>query len=691
MPISEEQKIKLESMQVKGIRCLLRENIDKESLELRLLQVTGQSSIRDVGKLLDSLSRNILIRAVEQSPEITDLMVDSAYERYRYGLKPGFTLFWAKRHVNNSLTKNDLETSIKNHIDKMHYQDDDKYKNLEFVSIVSFDNVYEVTFSYLQRFNYVNPEGEFTYVYMLKEGFVWLGIDRHFIAINNMPEVLVTSLKRLFSKIYNADITNIKVTKALLKKVFSEENAKRVTRHSANPPANQLAKISYADPDLSEKQDCIPAGYENYDITNTQYAEDIDGDTVGTLGVNCNKGKFYLSKSLSSTQFRNWSVRRITDIINYFQSVNEITVEAISGYNMFSSSDWEGTKRASIDFLNQIVYGTINCKKNHLEAIPFPFDTYKIYQELNRYFHCQVAYVCEECNDKAVASCDSCGRSHFIVPKKGTPKVICAECGHSQEDPFLFTCESGHTSSFTNLNQVIELISTDEFVEKLGATIKFYYPDIELSKNEYIVLSNAGLEIHSSPDYEKLKPSDIHEFTDIANRQIVKTEDGLREILFNIKEKCGQVTNEQCASCHSAKCAYATEIGCILRLFEDFEGYTPQPHQGHEFGDVSMLVNLHGKNMTFCAAAKSVPSVKKNQKITKSSQLGREIIQQVLDTFTDQRAEIVGVIYPYLLDEQLKHFLYYHAKVNNKRIVILDYEFMLKLLDKFIEDHDLKL
>lgn len=82
MPISEERKIKLESMQVKGIRCLLREDVDKESLELRLLQVTGQSSIRDVGKLLDSLSRNILIRAVEQSPEITDLMVDSAYERY---------------------------------------------------------------------------------------------------------------------------------------------------------------------------------------------------------------------------------------------------------------------------------------------------------------------------------------------------------------------------------------------------------------------------------------------------------------------------------------------------------------------------------------------------------------------------------------------------------------------------------
>lgn len=170
-----------------------------------------------------------------------------------------------------------------------------------------------------------------------------------------MPEILVTQLKRLFSKIYSADITNVKVTKALLKKVFPAENAKRVTRHSPNPPATQLAKISYADPDLNIKQNCIPAGYESYDITNTQYSEEIDGDTVGTLGVNCNKGKFYLSKNLSSTQFRNWSVRRISDIIGYFQNVNETSIEAVTGFNMFSSSDWEGTKPLSVDFLTEIV------------------------------------------------------------------------------------------------------------------------------------------------------------------------------------------------------------------------------------------------------------------------------------------------------------------------------------------------
>ena len=135
MPISEDRKIKLESMQVKGIRCLLRENVDKESLELRLLQITGQSAIRDLGKFVETLSRTILIKVVEQSPEITDTLIDLAYERYRYGLKPGFTLFWAKRYLNTQLSKEELEEKIKEYVSKIHYQTDAKFKNLEFVSL----------------------------------------------------------------------------------------------------------------------------------------------------------------------------------------------------------------------------------------------------------------------------------------------------------------------------------------------------------------------------------------------------------------------------------------------------------------------------------------------------------------------------------------------------------------------------
>ena len=423
LAIPQEQKLKLESMQIKGIRHMIWNCIEKDDVENRLLQIKHQSSTSDIHKLVYSQSRSVLIELIERSPEITPEIIDSAYEKYRYGLKPGFTLFWAKKSEGNIIDKEVLEKRIKEYIQDLTYDQDAKYKNLEFISVIPFGDVYEITLSYLQKFNYINEDGEHTFVYMMKEGFAWIGIEKNFVAINNMPEILMNSLKKFFSKLYNADITNIKITNDLLKKVFSDDKTKKITRHNANPPENQLEKITIADPNLSEKKDCIPAGYEDYDVTSTQYVEEIDENTTGTLGVNCNKGKLYLAKSLTSTQFRTWSTRRIDEIIGYFQNSSDVSLSTITGYNMFTSSDWEYVKKTSIQYLNELVYAIINCKKSHLTNHPISFDLYKCYLELGNYFQEKVRISCDACEDEAIAWCTECGGSQFNITKKLPGKI----------------------------------------------------------------------------------------------------------------------------------------------------------------------------------------------------------------------------------------------------------------------------
>ena len=78
MAIPEDQKIKLESMQIKGIRWMIWNNIEKESIESRLLQIKGQASTTDLTKLVNSQSRANLIQLIECSPEITELVIDAA-------------------------------------------------------------------------------------------------------------------------------------------------------------------------------------------------------------------------------------------------------------------------------------------------------------------------------------------------------------------------------------------------------------------------------------------------------------------------------------------------------------------------------------------------------------------------------------------------------------------------------------
>ena len=83
MTIPEEQKIKLESMQIKGIRAMIWQNIEKENIESRLLQIRKQNYTNDLQKFMNSQSRAVLIELIEMSPEIYPQTIDDAYDKYR--------------------------------------------------------------------------------------------------------------------------------------------------------------------------------------------------------------------------------------------------------------------------------------------------------------------------------------------------------------------------------------------------------------------------------------------------------------------------------------------------------------------------------------------------------------------------------------------------------------------------------
>ena len=118
---------------------MIWDNIEKEHIESRLLQIKGQSTTNDLTKLVNSQSKATLIQLIEHSPEITVSIIDSAYEKYRYGLKPGFTLFWAKRKDIKTVSQEELASKIQEYLSTLPYGDDDKYKKLEYSSIINLE------------------------------------------------------------------------------------------------------------------------------------------------------------------------------------------------------------------------------------------------------------------------------------------------------------------------------------------------------------------------------------------------------------------------------------------------------------------------------------------------------------------------------------------------------------------------
>lgn len=66
-------------------------------------------------------------------------------------------------------------------------------------------------------------------------------------------------------------------------------------------------------------------------------------------------------------------------------------------------------------------------------------------------------------------------------------------------------------------------------------------------------------------------------------------------------------------------------------------------------------------------------------KITRSSTVGREITDQVIKGLLDNRTDIIAVIVPALLDDQLIETLLTLARRFNKKLLFLDSDFMYRL------------
>ena len=78
MEINQEQRQKLECMQIKGIRRMIWKYINKEDIESRLLSIRGQKSIDNMKNFVNSQSRATLIKLIENSPEIIPSVIDEA-------------------------------------------------------------------------------------------------------------------------------------------------------------------------------------------------------------------------------------------------------------------------------------------------------------------------------------------------------------------------------------------------------------------------------------------------------------------------------------------------------------------------------------------------------------------------------------------------------------------------------------
>lgn len=664
MKLSKQLKTKLDLVRLEGLCKLIFSNYDEKEIISKISSVT-QTEPRDA-KALYNLSRSQLIKIIENS-NIDAQEIEQCYEEYRYGLKPGFSIYSFKSSVN--ISYNAVKNKIIEELKKLENLQDEQpsVKSLKFNNMDIFENINlcEYSFYYSKKHSYIDENEEPTYIYELKETFVWISTKHGFIAIKNCDEKIVKMLSNMISNIYCAELNHIILTKELIKKIFGDKR-KKVAGVNPNANESEAEKIIISDPNLDKKEE-LTKQLEAY-TTTSENLDVIISEKSNTLGVNNAKGKLHLTKNMTATVFRTWSVDTIKKIIEFISN-NETNFEIFKAKNIMSSNYWSEYTGDISELIEEIIFKINSYFSNKDTYNPLMNSKINYSKIINKGFYGKCFVRCLECKEQYCIPKCNCGSYDIRLNSKN--EIFCGSCG---EKITYVECEEGHKINVKDLENInMFIIPEASLFDKI---VKFIKQEYNIEFDGCVSIFNNGIYIKENPKGKLLKITEIKELNEVYQINVNDEErDAISKRLKKMKEKCTYSTKEMCNTCNksSSEC-------CILQLFTTYDGYRPGPHHGHEFGDVNFKIEYCGKENELVGIIKSYCT-----SLTHACTPAREMMQQIISATQDKRVEIIAAICPSRFDTQLEKDIEYIAKCTHSKIIILDDRFMIKQL-KYYED-----
>jgi hypothetical protein len=689
---------KLLHVQRKAIRELLFSKVDEKDLVRRYRQVVKQ----ETSKLEEALKRadkNTLIKIVSKCPEITEEDINECFEEYRYSRRPNFRLFLlypfgtkiTSEKLIASCGKSKGIQKLNQALTEINFSKDN-LKNITILDQTVIDKeTMEFSFSYQERYNYIDPDTEDSnHIFELKYGFLWINMNERFLSISVPNDTLAPILADAVNKAFDTFSTSINITEDILKSVFSKESMKRTSLFHPNPPPGYPEKISLADAKMGEKVEHLK-NYEGYQVPNSVYIERIEDEFFSTLGVNCSKGKIYLTRQLKASQMRNWGLWRIKQIMSYIHGVYEnddidalfttIGIEGDEELKHFASTKEER------DAILALLKAVIKCKKKRVKSFKLlEYNAESLFKALKKHTTAIFEPYCDECNHYTEVVCQCCGHSEItqLQVKKREPVVYCPFC-HEQMNLTNLECIEGHKIKVSSWYDGVLFKPLSNLSELIANLINKYFKDVGFSlSEEYFYIQNNELHYSDTTATKVMyNITEIDQFRNVWDRNITeKRREELKEVFKIITEKCSRHSNEACRACQDEK-----SILCIMKPFVTFTNHQLHPHHGQEFGDVSFNIDLPGlEGATFVGIAKSYDKTT----VTTSSKLGREMLEQFVSKCIDERVHVLGLICAANIDQGLIALCQDLARKYGKKIVMWTHEELLLAIDFAIDKYKLK-
>ncbi len=348
-------------------------------------------------------------------------------------------------------------------------------------------------------------------------------------------------------------------------------------------------------------------------------------------------------------------------------------VDKFSTLNLFSSGEWQKLSIAKKNMLKLLMIAMVKITTSGIDSIPVDVSPTAFYKNFKQDAQYVLYGNCNACNDDVIPKCSNCGSYSLTIVGDN---LVCQDCAAEQR---YCTCECGNNIFFDTIDDIMAVNVSGNLIEKIKSEIAAIDSGISIDAKDSYIIQNGHLKHIKKDDYNVILPHMINEFKPLYELSVTESmHDEYRQAILEFNEKCDNSSKENCNKC---KYNHNLDVNkCILKLFTIFRDFTPQPHQGHEFGDINLSVSVGSNTYTLQGILKS-----DHQKITRSSAHGKEILSQSISGFVDNRVSLLAIIAPTIFDPQLTENIKILAKLMKKQVVFLDDDFIFRLYTLYNE------
>jgi len=616
-----------------------------------------------------------LIGIADQTPDVTEQMVDDLFEDFRYGGKASFYIY--KLHnipqdvrVPDEPTWNATLQSIQ--------ASDEQDLNVAVCDIEVLEKgIVEIRYRYHTIHEYIEPENETpANVTELNFGFLWFNLGHHYMVIMSKAEKINSVLAQAVQTLCRCLTSPVRFPKGFVNTQFALEDIRRASWYDGQ---SGIRRSIAGDNLLDNAGQELRTQEQQSERTASLYREHVTPDLESSLGIHLRKGKLYLTRIIRASDLRHWMYSRLHPIILGLDSLSPaqaVQVSRIPLPHLSLSAKGE-------DFFREIVGGILTKQHREDAAVMLRTSTSEMLSSMRRYFIDPAPmFFCATCESISPICCPRCGSDDIRVYSS---HLKCRDCGQELSGHrATIQCEVGHQSQLERPEAQIALYPKSNLQKAIADFINSetkarFNPD-----QEFFWIDSTELHYVRNTTQGELCPDDIEQFRALPLRGAITDRQwqDASDTVHNMQEKCkitlpdyqGQPRSVDCEQCYHQD----LDRFCIPKLFRALDPtFTPVPHGGMEFGDVGLSLTIRGRQLVFVGIVKSSTA---KTPIKHNTGLAKEILQQTVhQVLRDQRVEMFGVAVPRPLGEELRASIIMLANISGKPVVFLGPEELTRM------------